>query len=115
MGIGEPTASQTAWAVLGLLAAGRVQSEAVLRGISYLLESRLDEGTWRDDQFTGTGFPSVFYLRYHLYPATFPLMAIGRYRSELRRAAKMPTEVPIAAAVPLTALRLSSDGPPHRT
>ncbi|MCB9950529.1 MAG: squalene--hopene cyclase [Planctomycetaceae bacterium] len=78
-GIGETTASQTAWALLGLMAAGRGNSESVRRGVQYLINSQLGDGTWHEPQFTGTGFPRVFYLRYHLYRIYFPLMALGRY------------------------------------
>lgn len=80
-GTGEPTASQTAWAVLGLLAAGEAKSAEVERGIEYLLACQTADGTWDEPQFTGTGFPRVFYLRYHFYSLYFPLMALARYRS----------------------------------
>ena len=78
-GSGEGTASQTAWAVLGLLAAGRVAREATARGIESLLHNQQADGTWDESQFTGTGFPRVFYLKYHLYRIYFPLMALSRY------------------------------------
>jgi squalene-hopene/tetraprenyl-beta-curcumene cyclase len=78
-GTGPTTASQTAWALMGLIAAGEAGSIAVERGIRYLLESQTADGTWDETEFTGTGFPKVFYLRYHLYRHYFPLMAIGRY------------------------------------
>jgi squalene-hopene/tetraprenyl-beta-curcumene cyclase len=81
--IGEPTASQTAWAVLGLIAAGRERSLAVRRGIEYLLDTQSPDGTWQETEFTGTGFPKVFYLRYHFYRIYFPLMALARYRAAL--------------------------------
>jgi len=77
-GIGESTPSQTAWALLALLAAGEGTSEAVKRGIRYLVESQREEGDWAEEVFTGTGFPRFFYLRYHLYPVYFPLLALGR-------------------------------------
>jgi squalene-hopene/tetraprenyl-beta-curcumene cyclase len=79
-GQGTPTASQTAWALLGLLAAGEGHSPEVKAGISYLIATQQADGGWREDQFTGTGFPKVFYLKYHLYCLYFPLMALGRYR-----------------------------------
>ncbi|HID23273.1 MAG TPA: squalene--hopene cyclase, partial [Planctomycetaceae bacterium] len=79
-GQGPPTASQTAWALMGLMAAGETDSEAVSRGIDYLLATQLEDGTWDEPWFTGTGFPRVFYLKYHLYRTYFPLMALGRYR-----------------------------------
>lgn len=78
-GTGATTASQTAWAVLGLIAAGRAESEAVARGIQYLLDIQAEDGTWNDEVYTGTGFPKVFYMKYHLYQIYFPIMAIARY------------------------------------
>jgi squalene-hopene/tetraprenyl-beta-curcumene cyclase len=71
------TPSQTAWGVLGLVAAGDRQSAAVQRGVHYLLESQQPDGTWREDLATGTGFPNVFFLSYHLYCNYFPLMALA--------------------------------------
>jgi squalene-hopene/tetraprenyl-beta-curcumene cyclase len=78
-GQGPPTASQTAWALLGLMAAGASQHPAVARGIAYLLQSQDRDGTWEERPFTGTGFPRVFYLRYHYYPIYFPLMALAQW------------------------------------
>ena len=78
-GTGPTTASQTAWAIMGLIAGGAGDSESVTRGIEYLLRSQRDDGTWDEPWFTGTGFPRVFYLRYHLYRHYFPLMALGKY------------------------------------
>ncbi len=78
-GKGASTASQTAWAILGLLAAGERDSDAVRRGVDHLLETREPGGAWREDAWTGTGFPRVFYLKYHLYAVYFPLMALGAY------------------------------------
>jgi squalene-hopene/tetraprenyl-beta-curcumene cyclase len=83
-GKGPPTASQTAWAILGLSAAGEARSAAVDAGVSYLLDTQRDDGGWDEAQFTGTGFPRVFYLRYHLYCIYFPLMALARV-ARLRR------------------------------
>ncbi len=77
-GQGPVTPSQTAWALLGLLAAGEENSSTVQRGIDYLIETQLPDGTWEETQFTGTGFPRVFYLRYHYYRLYFPLMALAR-------------------------------------
>ena len=74
------TASQTAWAVMGLMCAGETGSNAVKRGIDYLIRTQNESGTWDEEWFTGTGFPKVFYLRYHLYRHSFPLMALGMYR-----------------------------------
>ncbi len=78
-GQGPPTASQTAWAVLGLLAAGFEEHPSVARGIRFLTFTQNDDGTWDEPQFTGTGFPRVFYLRYHYYPIYFPLMALAQW------------------------------------
>jgi squalene-hopene/tetraprenyl-beta-curcumene cyclase len=79
-GQGSPTASQTAWAVLGLLAAGEANSSAVKAGIAWLLATQQHDGNWHEKPFTGTGFPRVFYLKYHLYSLYFPLMALGKYQ-----------------------------------
>lgn len=85
-GTGIPTASQTAWAVLGLIAAGEAPSETCRRGIEFLLDTQQPDGTWHETEFTGTGFPRVFYLRYHLYRHYFPLMALGRYAAAMKSA-----------------------------
>jgi len=74
------TVSQTAWALLGLMAAGQVEHPAVARGIAYLIASQDEEGNWGEPWFTAVGFPRVFYLRYHGYRAFFPLWALARYR-----------------------------------
>ncbi|MFO0865515.1 MAG: squalene--hopene cyclase [Gemmataceae bacterium] len=79
-GIGEATASQTAWALLGLIAAGEADSPQVKHGIEWLMRHQDVDGSWQEEQFTGTGFPKVFYLKYHLYRLYFPLMALARYR-----------------------------------
>lgn len=76
----ESTASQTAWAVLGLLAAGDLRSESVHNGVRYLLETQNESGAWDENLATGTGFPGVFYLAYHLYRHYFPLLALAEYR-----------------------------------
>jgi len=86
-GTGIPTASQTAWALLGLIAAGEAESDAVRRGVEYLLRTQQPNGTWIETEFTGTGFPRVFYLRYHYYCLYFPLMALGRYAAAFARRA----------------------------
>ena len=75
------TASQTAWALLGLMAVGEAQSPVVARGIGYLMRTQGEDGFWPEEVFTGTGFPRVFYLRYHGYPKFFPLWAMARYRN----------------------------------
>ncbi len=82
-GRGTPTPSQTAWALIALLAAGEAHNDAVRSGIQYLLTTQLPDGTWREDHFTGTGFPKVFYLKYHMYSLYFPLMALARYASAI--------------------------------
>jgi squalene-hopene/tetraprenyl-beta-curcumene cyclase len=78
-GQGPTTASQTAWAMLGLISAGEAQCDAVERGVTFLLDSQQTDGTWDEPWWTGTGFPKVFYLKYHLYCISFPLMALSRY------------------------------------
>lgn len=79
-GVGTPTASQTAWACLGLMAVLPAENPAIQRGIQWLETHRTAEGTWDEAEMTGTGFPRVFYLRYGLYAHYFPMMAIGKYR-----------------------------------
>ena len=79
-GKGKSTPSQTAWALLGLMAAGEVKSAAVQRGVHYLINRQDKQGKWDEQLYTGTGFPSVFYLRYHGYGQFFPLWALGEYR-----------------------------------
>ncbi len=80
-------ASQTAWALLALMAAGQVEHPAVARGIDYLLHTQQADGLWREPRFTAVGFPRVFYLRYHGYARYFPLWALARYRN-LQRSGK---------------------------
>ena len=84
-GRGESTASQTAWALMGLLAAGGLgdaqASAAIRRGVVRLLTTQRPDGSWYDENWTGTGFPKVFYLRYHLYACYFPLEALARFRT----------------------------------
>jgi squalene-hopene/tetraprenyl-beta-curcumene cyclase len=103
-GRGESTPSQTAWALLGLVAAGRADTPAAHRGVGWLLERQRSDGSWEEDSFTGCGFPGYgigeergaritegrelsagFMIRYHLYRNCFPLLALGRYRAALRR------------------------------
>ncbi|MBD2770896.1 squalene--hopene cyclase [Iningainema tapete] len=83
-GKGVSTASQTAWAILGLIDAGKATGKmaelSIRRGIDYLVETQLEDGSWYESEFTGTGFPGHFYLKYHMYQQYFPLMALGRYR-----------------------------------
>lgn len=78
------TASQTAWALLGLMAAGGVADPACGKGMQYLLDTQGGSGSWHEESFTGTGFPRVFYLRYHGYSKFFPLWAMARFRNLTR-------------------------------
>ena len=77
----KSTVFQTAWAVLGLLAAGEVESIEVQRGAEYLIRTQQLDGLWEDEEFTAPGFPRVFYLIYHGYTKYFPLWALARYRN----------------------------------
>ena len=79
VGRGASTASQTAWALLALLAAGERESAAAGRGVEYLAATQRDDGTWDEPYYTGTGFPGDFYINYHLYRLVFPVSALGRY------------------------------------
>jgi squalene-hopene/tetraprenyl-beta-curcumene cyclase len=79
------TAFQTAWAVLGLMAAGEAHSPEVKAGIDFILHHQQADGVWNDKCFTAPGFPKVFYLKYHGYDKFFPLWALARYRNELNR------------------------------
>ncbi|MCE5334752.1 MAG: squalene--hopene cyclase [Desulfobacteraceae bacterium] len=83
-GQGPSTASQTAWAIMGLLAGGEENSQEVSKGIQYLVRTQQADGTWDEIWFTGTGFPKHFYIRYHNYRNCFPLMALGQYLQKLR-------------------------------
>ncbi len=78
-GCGPSTASQTGWALLGLLAAGEAAAPEVKAGVDYLLRTQTLQGRWEEPYFTGTGFPGHFMIRYHLYRDCFPLMALGQY------------------------------------
>ena len=88
-GQGVSTPSQTAWALIGLIAAGDAtgtyDTVAIEQGIDHLISTQRLDGTWNEDYFTGTGFPGHFYLKYHLYQQHFPLTALGRYRTTLKR------------------------------
>ena len=78
------TPSQTAWALLGLMSADGIESEAVARGVRYLEDAPREGARWQERLYTGTGFPRVFYLKYHGYAAYFPLWALARYRNLAR-------------------------------
>src|SRR3954468_19273128 len=80
-GRGEPTASQTAWALLGLIAAGEAHSDSATRAANWLAEHQRRDGDWDEPQFTGTGFPRHFLINYHLYRTYWPVMALGRLRA----------------------------------
>ena len=97
-GIGPSTPSQTAWAVLGLLAAGDTRSESVARGVAYLLRSQKKDGSFDELEFTGTGFPRVFYLAYHLYRIYFPLLALTTY-TRICSSRQKPEELAENAAI----------------
>src|SRR6195256_437511 len=84
------TPSQTSWALLGLMAAGESDHPSVVRGVEYLAETQADDGFWDEARYTATGFPRVFYLRYHGYAKFFPLWALARFRN-LQRANRPST------------------------
>ncbi len=88
-GRGPSTPSQTAWALLGLIAVGET-GDAVRRGIDYLVSQQREDGGWEETEFTGTGFPCDFYINYHLYRQVFPTMALGRYARALGLIANAP-------------------------
>jgi squalene-hopene/tetraprenyl-beta-curcumene cyclase len=77
------TASQTAWALLGYVAAGNAEDSSSRRAADYLCAAQRTDGDWDEEHFTGTGFPLDFMIRYHLYRITFPLLALGRLRERL--------------------------------
>jgi len=79
-GRGPSTASQTAWAVMGLCACGDPNLESIQRGIEYLIRTQSEDGSWTEDYTTGTGFPCVFYLKYDMYRQHFPLLALATYK-----------------------------------
>jgi len=83
-GLGASTASQTAWSLMGLMAT-HDQTEGLTRGVEYLVKTQRDDGSWKDDYWTGTGFPGVFYLRYHLYATYFPLLALGMFEKQMEQ------------------------------
>ena len=85
-GQGSSTASQTAWGLIGLLASAGTEDEAVAKAVAYLVHRQEVDGSWSEPEFTGTGFPGVFYLKYHLYRNSFPVYALARYSNQSRKA-----------------------------
>jgi squalene-hopene/tetraprenyl-beta-curcumene cyclase len=81
-GQGNSTASQTAWGLIGLLAGAETNDPAIQRAVTYLVGQQNADGSWSENEFTGTGFPCVFYLKYHLYRNSFPLYALARFRNQ---------------------------------
>jgi squalene-hopene/tetraprenyl-beta-curcumene cyclase len=84
-GLGNSTPSQTAWGLIGLLAGADPNDPAITRAAAYLIDHQNANGSWSEEDFTGTGFPGVFYLKYHLYKNSFPLYALARYRTQAKR------------------------------
>jgi squalene-hopene/tetraprenyl-beta-curcumene cyclase len=95
-GKGQSTASQTAWGLIGLLAAVGPNDPAVERAVNWLVSHQNQDGTWDEEEFTGTGFPCVFYLKYHLYRNSFPLYALARY-DNMRKGRRRFTGVQVPA------------------
>jgi squalene-hopene/tetraprenyl-beta-curcumene cyclase len=90
-GIGESTASQTAWAVMGICACGDLDRPSIQRGLRFLLSRQKTDGAWDEPQITGTGFPKVFYLKYDMYRQNFPLLALATYVNQRRGCANRPS------------------------
>jgi squalene-hopene/tetraprenyl-beta-curcumene cyclase len=89
-GQGNSTASQTAWGLIGLLAGADVSDPAVQKAVSYLINEQNADGSWTENEMTGTGFPCVFYLKYDLYRNSFPLYALARFRNQAQQVAEYP-------------------------
>jgi len=85
-GQGPSTPSQTAWGLIGLLAGTNTSDPAITKAVNYLLTQQSGDGSWKEDDFTGTGFPGVFYLKYHLYRNSFPVYALARYYNQAQKA-----------------------------
>ena len=85
-GQGPSTPSQTAWGLIGLLAGAELSDPAIGKAVSYLVHQQKEDGSWSEPDFTGTGFPGVFYLKYHLYRNSFPVYALARYSNQFRKA-----------------------------
>ncbi len=83
-GQGNSTASQTAWGLIGLLAGAQANDPAIQKAVAYLVHQQNTDGSWSEAEFTGTGFPGVFYLKYHLYRNSFPLYALARFRNQVQ-------------------------------
>jgi squalene-hopene/tetraprenyl-beta-curcumene cyclase len=83
-GRGNSTASQTAWGLIGLLAGAQADDPAIQKAVAYLVHQQNEDGSWSEADFTGTGFPGVFYLKYHLYRNSFPLYALARFRNQVQ-------------------------------
>src|SRR5438105_8762141 len=84
-GQGPSTASQTAWGLIGLLAGAGTEDSAVRKAVAYLVHRQQADGSWSEPEFTGTGFPGVFYLKYHLYRNSFPVYGLARYSNQSRK------------------------------
>ena len=97
--------------MLGLIAAGRAEGEAVRKGIRHLAETQLEDGGWDEASYTGTGFPRVFYMKYHLYQISFPLMALSRYHAAVAGVGR-PAEVGAANAPGALACRIPAQPRP---
>ena len=78
--------TRSAWGLIGLLAATETGDPAITKAVSYLVDKQNEDGSWSEADFTGTGFPGVFYLKYHLYRNSFPVYALARYYNQARRA-----------------------------
>ncbi len=104
-GQGNSTPSQTAWGLIGLLAGTDPNDSAIGRAAAYLVQQQNSDGSWSEEEFTGTGFPGVFYLKYHLYKNSFPVYALARYRNQ-----SLPTTEYCAVKFNASEFRLRSGG-----
>ncbi|HEV2064015.1 MAG TPA: prenyltransferase/squalene oxidase repeat-containing protein, partial [Thermoanaerobaculia bacterium] len=116
-GVGPSTPSQTAWALMALFALNDTASETVRRGVDYLLRVQQYDGSWKDAFWTGTGFPKVFYLRYHLYATYFPLWALSLLKRQVsteragtRTAERVPTPAPASTSTKVAVRRIREQG-----
>lgn len=96
-GQGHSTPSQTAWALMGLLAFGEPNRPSIVRAVQYLTTTQQPDGNWREDFITGTGFPKVFYLKYDFYRTNWPLLALSEYRNEVKRIQSATSSMRVAA------------------